>query len=380
MSEENSSASDRTYGRTRLLHILYGGLGGIGTYFMEFVTSDEHSRFEHRAIFYGVEPVYAGYKDFCREHGIPFVEITKRRGPDPLAFARLSKSLQVGGDALIIHSPVAALAALAWRKAFKAPLLHIEHTAAAAKTRRDRFWSRLLRKTADCTVLFYETQREDFHDSTSGPQGEAGRYVVIPKIPDIDFFRPGSKDDGREIRVGMHGRMSKVKDQSTLVRAFAELTKACPSATLHLAGDGDTRPALEVLARQLGVDDRVTFYGQLQRAELLSFLQSLDIYVHATSGETLCYAIMEAQACGLAILASDVCGVREALANGSNGLLFPHTDSIALCSLLEQLARDVDERKRLGGIARNQIVKQAARRPTAEAYYDAIRAASVSLQ
>jgi glycosyltransferase involved in cell wall biosynthesis len=101
-------------------------------------------------------------------------------------------------------------------------------------------------------------------------------------------------------------------------------------------------------------------------------LQSLDIYVHATQGETMCYAIMEAQACGLPVVGSDVRGVHEAIEEGSTGLLFQRRNAHALAGLLQRLINTPDLRERLGQAARADVVAKANRHPTAEAYYDSL--------
>jgi glycosyltransferase involved in cell wall biosynthesis len=99
-------------------------------------------------------------------------------------------------------------------------------------------------------------------------------------------------------------------------------------------------------------------------------LQGLDIYVHATHGETMCFAIMEAQACGLPVIGSDVRGVRDAIEEGSTGLLFPHENAEALARLLHRLSNASDLRERLGQAARADAVDKANQQPTAEAYYE----------
>ena len=86
-------------------------------------------------------------------------------------------------------------------------------------------------------------------------------------------------------------------------------------------------------AAMLLVSRRVGYY-----LIYVSTLQSLDIYEHATQGETMCYAMMEPQGCGLPVVGSDVRGVRAAIEEGSTGLLFPHKDVHALAQLLLRLS------------------------------------------
>jgi glycosyltransferase involved in cell wall biosynthesis len=352
----------------KLLHVLYTGKGGLGTYFLELVDSDRNNRFAHHAVFYGIEELDPEYEQFVRERGIPFTVVRKRRGPDLLSTIRLLAAMRQPTDAIVMHSGAGAgaLGGLLRRATTGCPLLQVEHTPADVKTVRDRFWTFLLRGASDRTVIFYPEHREEFISFSN-------RHVLIPKRPDVSFFRPAERDAGHGIRVGTHGRLSPQKDHGTLLRGFAGAARQSRvPLSLHIAGGGTERGGLERLASKLGISAQVTFHGMLDRSELRAMLQSLDIYVHTTHGETMCFAIMEAQACGLPVVGSNVRGVRDAVDDRVNGLLFPHRDSQALAGLLLELGASADLRERLGRQARAHIVKEARRQPTAEAYYDTL--------
>jgi glycosyltransferase involved in cell wall biosynthesis len=352
----------------RLLHVLYSGQGGLGTYFLEFVASDKNRRFAHSAVFYGIEQLHPEYERFVRERDIPFTTVRKRRGPDLVSAIRLLGAMSQPADAIVLHTGAgaSAIGALLRSAITSCPLIQVEHTTSEVKTARDRFWTFLLRHSSDRTVTFYPEHREEF---ASG----AARCVLIPKRADVSFFRPSKRRSEGDIRIGMQGRLSVHKDHSTLLRAFAIATKRSVfPLSLHVAGGGNERERLERLASDLGISSSVTFYGMLERSELRSMLQSLDIYVHATHGETMCFAIMEAQACGLPVIGSEVPGVRDAIKEGSTGLLFPHEDVHALARLLQRLSNAPELRERLGQGARADVVSKANQQPTAEAYYDTV--------
>ena len=357
------SQPPRTAQRLRLLHVLYGGQGGIGTYFLELVSSDTNARFTHKAVFYGIEDLHPEYEAFLRERAIPFVSITKHRGPDLAAALRLHVAISEPADAIVMHTPAGALSALVRSAMTSCPVIHVEHTPSDVKTIRDRFWTFLLRSSSDRTVTFYLEHQDEFSLG-------ARRCVVVPKSPDVSFFRPKERHGEGEIRIGMQGRLSANKDHTTLLRAFkiASERSAVP-LSLHIAGGGPERQRLERLAVDLGISASVVFHGMLNRSHLRAMLQSLDVYVHATHGETMCYAVMEAQACGLPVVGSNVRGVREAIQEGITGLLFSHQDDRALAGLILELGADAGLRERLGGAARERIVCEASRHPTAEAYY-----------
>jgi len=350
----------------RLLHVLYSGKGGLGTYFLELVQSDRNARFAHRAVFYGVETLDPEYERFVRERDIPFTAIRKHRGPDLVATVRLVRAMSRPTDAIVLHSGAGAGAIGALLRSYTSscPVIQVEHTTSEVKTLRDRFWTSLLRRSSDRTVTFSPDHQDGFASGST-------RCVVIPKRPDISFFLPRQRDQANDIRIGMQGRLSVHKDHSTLLRAFASAaSRSERPLSLHIAGGGKERKCLEQLARDLGISSSVTFYGMLDRTDLRAMLQSLDIYVHATHGETMCFAIMEAQACGLPVVGSDVRGVRDAIEDGVTGFVFPHRDSQALAELLLELSVSPDLRKRLGTGARARIENEALRQPTAEAYYD----------
>jgi hypothetical protein len=73
----------------RVLHLLYGGMGGLSSYLMEFVRSDRARRFENAVLYFGIEPPHDEYVKFCDDHGIPHACVMKRRGLDLISYARV---------------------------------------------------------------------------------------------------------------------------------------------------------------------------------------------------------------------------------------------------------------------------------------------------
>jgi glycosyltransferase involved in cell wall biosynthesis len=366
MSSGSHGRADQPGGPLRLLHVLYSGKGGLGTYFLELVESDRNERFSHSAIFYGIEALDPEYERFARDRGIPFTVIRKRRGPDLVSTIRLVAAMKQPADAIVLHSGAGAgaMGALLRTATSRCPLIQVEHTTSEVKTRRDRFWTSLSRVAADRTVIFYPEHREELGMGTS-------RCVLIPKRPDTSFFHPAPRPEDGELRIGMQGRLSVHKDHPTLFRAFAIASaKSSLALSLHIAGDGHERERLAALSNDLGIASKVHFHGMLDRSQLRAMLQNLDVYVHATHGETACFAIMEAQACGLPVVGSDVQGVRDAVEEGVTGLLYVHRDSEALASRLLQLIEAPEQRASLGKAARARMLEEASRQPTAEAYYE----------
>lgn len=114
-----------------------------------------------------------------------------------------------------------------------------------------------------------------------------------------------------------------VKRVEDVVRAFARLTEQRP-ARLLMVGDGPDRPAAERTARDLGVDDRVTFLGKLKNP--LEALAIADLFLLPSESESFGLAALEAMACGVPVVATEAGGLPEVIRHGVSGMLAPVGD------------------------------------------------------
>ncbi|GAJ75235.1 glycosyltransferase SypP [Vibrio sp. JCM 18905] len=108
--------------------------------------------------------------------------------------------------------------------------------------------------------------------------------------------------------IGVAGRLEAVKGQKVLIEAFSHLT---PNTHLAIAGDGSQRAQLEAQVRTLKLEDRVTFLGLVD--DMPSFYQSLDLFCLPSLQEGFPLSTLEAQACDVPCVATDVGGVKETL-------------------------------------------------------------------
>jgi glycosyltransferase involved in cell wall biosynthesis len=145
--------------------------------------------------------------------------------------------------------------------------------------------------------------------------------------------------------IGMVARLDPIKDQATLIRAFASLAAEMPAVELWLVGDGEMMPALRRLAAALEVADRVVFWGR--RADVPELLGQMDVYAFSTTGdEGFGIAVIEAMAAGLPVVASDVAACREVLDGGAAGVLVPPGDAARLAEAVAHLLRSEEGRRR----------------------------------
>lgn len=149
-------------------------------------------------------------------------------------------------------------------------------------------------------------------------------------------------------------RMAEQKRHDILLRAWRDVPGDC---VLLLAGAGPLRAQLEELARSLGIEDRVRFLGV--RRDVPTLLSAADLTVLASDWEGLPIAVLESMAAGVPVVATDVDGVGEALADGG-GRLVPSRDPSALAHALTTLLADRTGRERLGQQAREKVNRKHA--------------------
>mgnify|MGYP005759897365 FL=1 len=148
----------------------------------------------------------------------------------------------------------------------------------------------------------------------------------------------GAKVDQDSVVVGIAARLNPVKDIATLIRGFAAAEKDHPQLRLVIAGDGQERQALEALAKELGVTDKVCFAGWIEQMD--DFYQALDINTLTSLSETFPYALTEGARYALPTVSSRVGGVPYLIDHAVNGYLFPAGDYAALGKWLGVLAED----------------------------------------
>jgi sugar transferase (PEP-CTERM/EpsH1 system associated) len=169
---------------------------------------------------------------------------------------------------------------------------------------------------------------------------------------------PGSPFDAvGHIVVGTVGRLQAVKDQITLVRAFA-LARGQGGATaqalrLLIAGDGPLRGEVEAEIRNAGLGSVVWLAGE--RKDVSDVMRSLDMFVLPSRTEGISNTILEAMASGLPVLATAVGGNAELVVPGHTGALVVPADPGAMANALMCYADDAALRHRCGVAGRQRV-------------------------
>jgi glycosyltransferase involved in cell wall biosynthesis len=154
------------------------------------------------------------------------------------------------------------------------------------------------------------------------------------------------------------GRVDPIKDLETLIRAFARVHAELPGVRLRLFG-GTPRGGEQyqdrcaALATELGIGPQVTFEGRVD--DIRDAYVAGTVVVLSSVSEGFPYTLIEAMTCGRATVATDVGGVREAVAD--TGLVVPPRDPAAMAQACLGLLRDQVTRHRLGGAARKRALE-----------------------
>ena len=160
----------------------------------------------------------------------------------------------------------------------------------------------------------------------------------------------------RHLVAGTVSRLFREKGHTYLLDALHQLAGRFPELRLLIVGSGDQRAALEAQARRLGIEDRVVFTGFYE--DLAGALRAMDIFCQPSiDHEGFPTSVLEAQAAGLPVIASDIGGTGETLHCGVTGLLVPPAQAAPLADALATLAAEPERRRAMAAAARPWIAQ-----------------------
>ena len=204
-------------------------------------------------------------------------------------------------------------------------------------------------------------------------KGFKKRIDIIPQFgvdPELYQPLPHAPRGSHEPVIGYFGRLVPEKGVETLIEAVALL----PSRPrVVIAGAGDHRIAIEHLAEQLGIRDRVSFRGSVAGDEIPAVMAEVDVVVVPSRTmpnwkEQFGRVIVEAMACGTPVIGSDSGEIPHVI--GDAGLIFPEGDIEALALMLDNLLSDPMRIARLASAGRARVLARYTHERVARATYD----------
>jgi len=182
----------------------------------------------------------------------------------------------------------------------------------------------------------------------------ARRVEVVPNgidLHDLGIDVPVVRTSSRPLRLISVGRLSIEKGVDDLVAAMRNVH----DAELTIAGSGALETGLRGAAADL---PHVQFLGSVPRSSLGRLYSEHDVFITATLSEGFALVVLEALACGLPVIATNIDANRAVVRDGENGLLVPPGDPLALANAIEMLARDEELRARLASNAHASVLPQ----------------------
>jgi len=199
------------------------------------------------------------------------------------------------------------------------------------------------------------------------------KFVVVPNGVDWATFRPEDREMVRkELEIAKNrkvlisvGALAERKGHHRVLEVLPELLRHFPDLLYIVVGgpsvEGNMGPSMQATVQELGLHDHVWFVGEVPHDEVPRFLSAADVFVLPTRYEGWANVFLEAMACGLPVVTTDVCGNAEVVRDGT-GLLVPFADGPAIKdALVEALGRSWN-RTRIMDYARSYTWEKAAGR------------------
>jgi sugar transferase (PEP-CTERM/EpsH1 system associated) len=343
-----------TPGRVRVVHLVSSlNIGGLEMVVLDLARLSDRARFDVRVVCLQEKGALAPRLEGL---GVPVDSLDcpdLARGRTTVRLLRRLRQLRP--HVIHTHNPNPhVFGSLAAWGARVAVLVHTKH----GRNYPDQFRAVLLNRLAtclsNCIVPVSDDAARVARDVERVPRG---KVLVIRNGIDLARFpvvaRPVAGATARAIHVA---RLHPVKDQATLLRAARRVVDAEPSFRLDVVGDGPARAELFALRDELGLGDHVRFLGF--RDDVAGVLAAADFFVLTSVTEGISLTLLEAMATGLPVVATDVGGNREVVADGRTGLLVPARSHAALAEAILQLVRNPERTRRLGAAARRRVEEE----------------------
>jgi glycosyltransferase involved in cell wall biosynthesis len=186
----------------------------------------------------------------------------------------------------------------------------------------------------------------------------------VLKGVDVETFTP--EGDDLRSRYGLVGkrvvicvtRLVPIKNLPMMLDAIAHVRRRRGDVVLVLVGEGPQLPVLEARARELGIADAVRFIGYVRQEDTAAWYRTSDVFALSSDFDNSPNVVLEAMACGLPIVATDVGGLREYVTPPDNGMLTPKGDAVAFAAALLSYLENDDHARAVGRHNRGDAVSR----------------------
>ena len=182
---------------------------------------------------------------------------------------------------------------------------------------------------------------------------------VIPFGIDPTLFWKVGNSSSSKFVVGTVKALEHIYGIDLLIRSFALLVERNPDKELELqiVGNGSQAIKLKALVQELSLVEKVIFKGFIPQNQLANALNNFDVFVALSREESFGVAIIEAGACELPVVVSDVGGLPEVVVQNETGIIVPNEDFHAATDAIQNLLDHEDLRNKYGEQARKRILE-----------------------
>jgi glycosyltransferase involved in cell wall biosynthesis len=185
------------------------------------------------------------------------------------------------------------------------------------------------------------------------------KTVVFPWGIDLKQFMPSAVRRSKTMTLFCSRTWESIYGVDVLARAFVKVAETDPNVNLILLGGGSQGARIRQILMNGGVLDRVHFGGQVAQSDLSRWYHMADIYISPSHVDGSSVSLMEALACGLPCLVSDIPGNREWIVEGENGWLFRDGDADDLTEKISQAIKNRRLFKKMAESARKTAEQKA---------------------
>ncbi len=182
--------------------------------------------------------------------------------------------------------------------------------------------------------------------------GVRSQIELVPNAVDPALYSYLPQLRNKMPLIGYLGRVKKYKSIDHILRAMPAVLSAIPETRLKIIGDGDYQKNLKELATSLGIRDKVQFTGHVPHEEMVKLLNTLWLAVNPSPKEGWGLTVIEANACGVPVIAADSPGLRDSVVNEETGILYPY-GNIQL--LANQIIKLLNSQEKISKFSKNSL-------------------------
>lgn len=179
--------------------------------------------------------------------------------------------------------------------------------------------------------------------------------VILNCIDNKAFTLPAKAKNDDTLRLTTASRLIPGKNTTAVIKLFAKLRRDFSNLYLNVAGTGSESDKLKDEAESLQISRFVNFTGQLNTEDLCRLYQNSDVFILLSHYENLALVYLEANACGIPVIGSDVGGTKEAIDDGVTGFVVPLDNEKIIYEKTKLLLEDKSLRRKMGEAGKKRV-------------------------